>query len=124
MTQQLQFQLFLAHQFTKPEIGPSLAAFATNRFNSPSNISRGRSFLLRKRPFCRTCYDGNRGKYTYLSHLTTDPYYPCKIQLNRIETYLPEVRYRRSHHTGHLHSRATGCTHILQCAGKNISSQS
>ena len=48
-------------------------------------------FALTRRPFCRTCYDSNKGKDTYLMHATTSPTYPSRQQFSSIDTYPQEV---------------------------------
>ena len=62
-----------------------LAAFIRQR-------GRGRRFPQpTKRPFCRTCYDSDKGKSVYLSHNATDTRCPIRIQLSTIEDLPQEV---------------------------------
>ena len=91
----------------------SLAAFSTNRFPPPQFRGRGRGnqqytrggnfqqnrggFSQSRRPFCRTCYDGNRGKDTYLSHVTNNPGCPSRQQFGSMEPYPLEVLEAEDH---------------------------
>ena len=76
----------------------SLAAFG-QRFQPPQNRGRGTitqnrgrgNFTQSRRPFCKTCYDSNKGKDTYLSHATANPNCPSRLQFNSIESYPEEV---------------------------------
>ena len=62
-----------------------LAAFARAR-------GRGRGFPQpAKRPFCRTCYDADKGKSVYLSHNITDARCPIRVQLSAMEDVPQEV---------------------------------
>ena len=75
----------------------SLTAFGQSRFQSPSPQYRARgrgfghqargSFSQTRRPFCKTCYDSNKGKDTYLSHVTANQNCPSRPQFSSIETY-------------------------------------
>ena len=104
----------LAASYTAPYPAPtSLAAFTTNRFPPPQFRGRGRGnqqytrggnfqqnrggFSQSRRPFCRTCYDGNRGKDTYLSHVTNNPGCPSRQQFGSMEPYPLEVLEAEDH---------------------------
>ena len=70
----------------------SLAAFASAR----NTRSRGRGQgipqpqPLKTRTFCKTCYDNEKGKSTYLSHPTDAYNCPTKVKLNvMVEELLP-----------------------------------
>ena len=85
----------------------SLAAFGQSRFTPPQYRGRARGysqptrggfpqqnrggFSQTRRPFCKTCYDANRGKDTYLTHTTTHPSCPSRQQFSSLEAYPQEV---------------------------------
>ena len=72
----------------------SLAAFSTTRPARPRGAGRG---IPQPQPikkiFCKTCYENERGKSTYLSHNTNAYNCPTKLKLNTImdEMLPPEV---------------------------------
>ena len=50
----------------------------------------GRGFVQTRRPFCKSCYDADKGKSVYLSHNQTDTRCPIRIQLSSFtEDHLP-----------------------------------
>merc|ERR1712237_54901 len=80
---------------TSSTTSPTLAAFNAK---GTRGRSRGRARSIprpqyQKRLFCKTCYEGERGKTTYLSHNTEEYNCPSKGKLNTLtdETLPPEV---------------------------------
>merc|ERR1711867_325424 len=74
---------------------PSLAAF-NNR--GARGRSRGRARgssrpQTQRRTFCKTCYEGEKGRSTYLSHNNEDYNCPSRVKLNTLtdEILPPEV---------------------------------
>ena len=73
----------------------SLAAISSSR--PPRARGRGRGIpqpqAVRTRTFCKTCYDNDRGRSVYLSHITDAQNCPTKLKLNTIVDQLlpPEV---------------------------------
>ena len=66
----------------------SLAAIARGR--GSGGYRRGRGFVQTRRPFCKSCYDADKGKSVYLSHNQTDTRCPIRIQLSSFtEDHLP-----------------------------------
>ena len=89
-----QLSSFRLQSLTLPPVSTTLAAFTSTR---PAR-SRGRPRGI-PRPqtskqtytFCKTCYEGERGKSTYLSHNTEEYNCPTKVKLNIIvEELLPQ----------------------------------
>lgn len=71
----------------------TLTAFSTAR--SVRSRGRGRGIPQPShRQFCKTCYNNEKGKITYLSHITNNATCPTKFQLNAIVDDLlpPEVQ--------------------------------
>ena len=71
------------------EASPRLAAFSLSRFPSPANRSRGQGFSQPHRPFCKACYEADKGRSIYLSHASTDARCPSKIQFSAIDPSYP-----------------------------------
>ena len=73
----------------------SLAAFASSKPTRARGRGRGipQPQPIRTRTFCKTCYENEKGKSTYLSHLTDAYNCPTKIKLNTIvdELLPPEI---------------------------------
>ena len=74
---------------------PSLAAF-NNRGTRGRSRGRARGSTrpqVQKRTFCKTCYEGERGKSTYLFHNTEEYNCPSRLKLNTLanEILPPEV---------------------------------
>ena len=78
----------------------SLAAFASAK--TPRARGRGRGIPqpqpVRTRTFCKTCYENEKGKSTYLSHLTDAYNCPTKLKLNTmVEELLPPEVLEQEH---------------------------
>ena len=58
---------------------PTLAAFSTARSARGRGIPQPQPI---KRTFCKTCYENEKGKSTYLSHNTNEYNCPTKLKLN------------------------------------------
>ena len=73
----------------------SLAAFASAKTTRARGRGRGipQPQPIRTRTFCKTCYENEKGKSTYLSHLTDAYNCPTKLKLNTMVDQLlpPEV---------------------------------
>merc|ERR1711895_168186 len=73
---------------------PSLAAFTQRGGRGRSRArSRGTTRPQTQRKFCRTCYEGEKGRSTYLSHNAEEYNCPSKVKLNALadEILPPEV---------------------------------
>ena len=73
----------------------SLAAFSTARTVRSRGRGRGIPQPQTLKPtFCKTCYNNEKGKSTYLSHSTDAYNCPTKVKLNTMveELLPPEVR--------------------------------
>ena len=78
-----QQQLEPSHQPLSQSIPASLVAIQRGR-------GRGRRFVQARRPFYKSCYDGDKGKSTYLSHNTSNTRCPIRLQLSAFtEEHLP-----------------------------------
>merc|ERR1712101_60040 len=74
---------------------PSLAAF-NNRGARGRSRGRARASTrppTQRRTFCKTCYEGEKGRSTYLSHNAEEYNCPSKVKLNALadEILPPEV---------------------------------
>merc|ERR1711895_351669 len=64
---------------------PSLAAFTQRGGRGRSRArSKGTTRPQPQRKFCRTCYEGEKGRSTYLSHNAEEYNCPSKIKLNAL----------------------------------------
>ena len=101
--------------------GSSLAALHQPQVNKARG--RGRAGSQPRRPLCKTCYEAEKGRSTYVLHNIVDLRCPSRIQYSAINEYYPDevVEYRDDAMPGHEDLQVNNNQPQLSCLRCNCS---